>query len=124
MMFPGHSATEGVNNGRIYGGLVAGEGSMRSFKESLGGEPMWPDYMVMRMAASLPNFIRFPLGAVFRLIGEKRKAFLLSNTRAQGWPTHVVYEDYIDAMRKYQKYIRRSLFVCNLYFNHRIVTVW
>ena len=65
---------------QTYVALAAGEGNMKSFELGLEGEPLVKEYMQLKRAASLPNFLR-PLVSFFL---DERRSSLLAATRSGG----------------------------------------
>lgn len=72
------------------------------FKTALQGEQLNPAYRELSMAIDLPNIFRGLIGGILLLLGEKRKNFLLSNTKDGGISTRTLYNVYFDTIHKHR----------------------
>ncbi|GMH88246.1 hypothetical protein TL16_g11099 [Triparma laevis f. inornata] len=88
--FPG----DGWKTYQLYVALSAAEGDMKGFTLGLEGEDLIPEYVQLKQASSLPNFLR-PL--ISRLL-DKRRGSLVNNSRSGGISSYDLQQRMADVL--------------------------
>jgi len=86
--FPG----DGGDTYALYVALAAAEGNMRCFEEGLEGEELIKPYKVLKMASSLPNFLR----PIVALVMNDRRSRLVKAGRSGGLSAYEYWERLAD----------------------------
>ncbi|CAB9500823.1 acid amide hydrolase 1 [Seminavis robusta] len=100
MVVPFQPPTDGWHHNRLFVGITAAEGNMRSYREGLEGEMMIPEYAPLVGVAALPNFFR-PIAKLFL---PKRVGHLLGCGKNGGLTGYEIWDLCADLLKMKQQW--------------------